>query len=62
MGANNRSGGIRLNTKNKWIYNSTEDFQYIKDRNNMLKENGNGWWISNDRILSKNKGFKKGVK
>ena len=61
MGTDNRSGSIRLNVKNKWIYNSTEDFQYIKDRNNMLKENGNGWWIYNDRKLSKNKGFKKGV-
>jgi len=49
-----------LNTKNKWIYKSTEDSQYIKDKDNMLRKNGNGWWIYNDRKLSKNKGFKKG--
>lgn len=49
-----------MNTKNKWTYKSIEDSQYIKDKNNMLRENGNGWWIYNDRKLSKNKGFKKG--
>ena len=61
MGNYIRSGGIRLNIKNKWKYESTEDSNYIKDKDEVLKKNGNGWWISNDRILSKNKGFKKGI-
>ena len=61
MGNYIRSGDIRLNIKNKWKYKSTEDSDYIKDRDEVLRKNGNGWWISNDRILSKNKGFKKGI-
>jgi hypothetical protein len=61
MGNYIRSGDIRLNIKNKWKYKSTEDSDYIKDRDEVLRKNGNGWWISSDRILSKNKGFKKGI-
>ncbi len=53
MGNYIRSGGIRLNIKNKWKYKSTEDSNYIKDKNEVLKKNGNGWWLFIDRVLSK---------
>tara|TARA_X000001388_G_scaffold73338_1_gene64917 strand:+ start:543 stop:701 length:159 start_codon:yes stop_codon:yes gene_type:complete len=42
-----------LNIKNKWKYKSTEDSNYIKDRNEVLRKNGNGWWLFIDRVLSK---------
>tara|TARA_R110000796_G_scaffold249812_2_gene378028 strand:- start:2036 stop:2191 length:156 start_codon:yes stop_codon:yes gene_type:complete len=42
-----------LNTRNKWKYKSIEDSKYIKDRNEILKKNGNGWWLFIDRVLSK---------
>lgn len=53
MGTGIRSRGIRLNTKNKWKYESIEDSQYIKDRNEIIKKNGNGWWLFIDRVLSR---------
>ncbi len=28
----------------RWAYKSITDPQYIKDRNKLFKENGNGWW------------------
>jgi len=53
MGPGIRSGGIRLNTKKKWKYKSIEDSQYIKDKNEIIKKNGNGWWLFIDRVLSR---------
>ena len=46
------SRGIRLKTKNKWKYESIEDSQYIKDKKEIIKKNGNGWWLFIDRLLS----------
>tara|TARA_S200002703_G_scaffold152113_2_gene152204 strand:- start:23709 stop:23864 length:156 start_codon:yes stop_codon:yes gene_type:complete len=41
-----------LKTKNKWKYESIEDSQYIKDKKEIIKKNGNGWWLFIDRVLS----------
>jgi hypothetical protein len=30
--------------KTKFPYRSLKDPQYIKDRNELFKESGNGWW------------------
>ena len=30
--------------KKEFSYNSINDPKYIKDRNELFKENGNGWW------------------
>jgi len=46
------SRGIRLNTRNKWKYKSIEDSQYIKDKKEIIRKNGNGWWLFIDRVLS----------
>ena len=44
MGNYIRSGGIRLNIKNKWKYKSLKDSDYIKDRDELFRKNKNGWW------------------
>lgn len=52
MGTGIRSGGIRLKIRNKWKYESIEDSQYIKDKKEIIRKNGNGWWLFIDRVLS----------
>ena len=29
----------------RWVYKSITDPQYIKDRNETFRSNGNGWWF-----------------
>jgi hypothetical protein len=29
----------------RWVYKSITDPQYIKDRNDTFRSNGNGWWF-----------------
>jgi hypothetical protein len=33
------------NKTKSFPYKSISDPKYIKDRNNLFKESGNGWWI-----------------
>jgi len=33
-------------SKRGFPYSSTKDPLYIKERNEIFKENGNGWWIT----------------
>jgi len=41
-----------------WSYKSTKDTQYIKDRDDLFRKHGNGWWIS-DGVIRLYKGAKK---
>jgi len=34
--------------KFKFLYKSTEDPKYIKDKKELFKKNKNGWWLSVD--------------
>lgn len=44
MGSTNRSKGIGMRSA-KFQYESLIDPKYIKDKNELLREHGNGWWI-----------------
>ncbi len=45
MGSTNRSKGIGMKNELRFPYKSTSDSKYIKDRNILFRENGNGWWF-----------------
>ena len=62
MGNYIRSGGIRLNIKNKWKYKSLKDSDYIKDRDELFRKNKNGWWLTFDTSYSNNRIIRKKVK
>ena len=35
--------------KPKFQYESLDDPRYIQDRNELLREGGNGWWLEKER-------------
>jgi len=39
-----RAGNWKHCPTKKWPYKGLDDPKYIKDRDALLKENGNGWW------------------
>ena len=49
----------KKNPKSGFLYKSIEDLKYIRDRNKLFKENGNGWWwfqgTSMGKYIGKNK-------
>tara|TARA_R110001583_G_scaffold73355_2_gene204211 strand:+ start:4479 stop:4778 length:300 start_codon:yes stop_codon:yes gene_type:complete len=36
-----------------FMYESLEDSKYIKDKNTLFREHGNGWWINNNSFHRK---------
>tara|TARA_R100000951_G_scaffold4861_1_gene5547 strand:+ start:365 stop:529 length:165 start_codon:yes stop_codon:yes gene_type:complete len=46
----------RKQPKKRFPYKDTEDPKYIKDRNKLFAENGNGWWWWQGTNLGKNIG------
>ena len=40
----------------RFPYESTEDPEYIKDRDETFRKNGNGWWINTGKSVTTNKG------
>ena len=46
--------GLGKKRKVKFQYKSLDDPKYIKDKEEFLRENGNGWWI--EYGLDKKKG------
>tara|TARA_R100001082_G_C4355654_1_gene156737 strand:+ start:1546 stop:1770 length:225 start_codon:yes stop_codon:yes gene_type:complete len=43
----------KKNPKSGFLYKSTTDPKYIRDRNKLFKENGNGWWWYHGTNLAK---------
>ena len=40
----------------RWIYTGLDDPQYIEDRNEFFRKNGNGWWFNTGKSVTTNKG------
>jgi len=36
---------MKKNREPKFIYKSLKDPKYLKDRRDLFRESGNGWWI-----------------
>ena len=43
----------KKNPRSGFLYKSTTDPKYIKDRNKLFNENGNGWWYLQGTRLGK---------
>jgi|TARA_R110000823_G_scaffold256336_2_gene378277 hypothetical protein len=53
----------QINTKG-WPYSGNNEMtnkKYLKDRNKLFNENGNGWWLTPEDYTRKTKHIKKRV-
>ena len=47
------TGNWKICGSHGFMYNSLEDPDYIKDRNETFRKNGNGWWYTQGIQLRK---------
>ena len=47
---------VEGNPCSRWPYKSINDPKYIKDRDELFKANGNGWWINTGKRVTTHKG------